>query len=179
MHTLYNMSSEKSSAILNLYVLDENIFNHYLTCLPNSVTFIFFLTLHFSSHIFMYTLEASTSKVIICSILCNICIFVTKTWHVLIIHLLTFTFFQTWHFSSHIFIYTLKASKVHIFWEGHKILWNLHLSFDWHYIGQKYGEYFAKFCGLLRIYELYIQGHSMQYLLFWYKNCNRCYLIYI
>ena len=43
-------------------------------------------------------------------ILCNICIFVTKTWHVLIIHLGTFTFFQTWHFSSHIFIYTLKAS---------------------------------------------------------------------
>ena len=24
--------------------------------------------------------------------------------------------------------------KVHIFWEGHKILRNLHLSFDWHYI---------------------------------------------
>ena len=32
---------------------------------------------------------------------------------------------------------------------------NLHLTFDWHYIGQKKGEYFAKFCGLLRIYELY------------------------
>jgi hypothetical protein len=42
MHTLYNMSSEKSSAILNLYVPDKNIFNHYLTCLPNSLTFIFF-----------------------------------------------------------------------------------------------------------------------------------------
>ena len=27
--------------------------------------------------------------------------------------------------------------------------------FDWHYIGQKLGEDFAKFCGLLRIYELY------------------------
>ena len=27
--------------------------------------------------------------------------------------------------------------KVHIFSEGHKILRNLHLSFDWHYIGQK------------------------------------------
>ena len=24
--------------------------------------------------------------------------------------------------------------KVHIFWEGHKILQNLHLTFDWHYI---------------------------------------------
>ena len=32
---------------------------------------------------------------------------------------------------------------------------NLHLTFDWHYIGQKYGGDFAKFFGLLRIYELY------------------------
>ena len=27
--------------------------------------------------------------------------------------------------------------KVHTFWEGHKILRNLHLTFVWHYIGQK------------------------------------------
>ena len=27
--------------------------------------------------------------------------------------------------------------KVHIFWEGHNILRNLHLTFDRHYIGQK------------------------------------------
>ena len=32
---------------------------------------------------------------------------------------------------------------------------NLHLTFDWHYIGQKKGKDFAKFCGLLRIYILY------------------------
>ena len=44
--------------------------------------------------------------------------------------------------------------KVHIFWEGHKILWNLHQLFDWQYIGQIIGGDFAKFCGLLRIYEL-------------------------
>ena len=44
--------------------------------------------------------------------------------------------------------------KVHIFWEGHKILRNLHRRFDWHYIGQIYSEDFKKFCGLLRIYEL-------------------------
>ena len=50
--------------------------------------------------------------------------------------------------------------KVHIFLEGHKILRNLHLTFDWHYIGKKKGEDFAKFCGLLRVYELY-------------KNCTR------
>ena len=41
-----------------------------------------------------------------------------------------------------------------LFLEGHTILQNLHLTFDWHYIGQKQGEDFAKFCGLLRIYEL-------------------------
>ena len=43
-----------------------------------------------------------------------------------------------------------------IFWEGHKILRNLHLTFDWHYIGQGEGwrEDFAKYCGLFRIYEL-------------------------
>ena len=27
--------------------------------------------------------------------------------------------------------------KVDLFWEGHKILRNLQLTFDWHYIGQK------------------------------------------
>ena len=37
--------------------------------------------------------------------------------------------------------------KIHIFWEGHKILWNLHRRFDCVYIGQ--------IC-LLRMYELYL-----------------------
>ena len=45
--------------------------------------------------------------------------------------------------------------KVHIFWEGHKILRNLHQSFYWQYVGQIIGGDFAKFCGLLRIYKLY------------------------
>jgi hypothetical protein len=45
--------------------------------------------------------------------------------------------------------------KVHIFWEGHKILHNLPRTFDCMYCSQKLGEDFAKFCGLLRIYELY------------------------
>ena len=49
--------------------------------------------------------------------------------------------------------------KVHIFWEGHKILQNLHSRFDWQYIGQIYGGDFAKFCGLLRIYELYPKAY--------------------
>ena len=33
--------------------------------------------------------------------------------------------------------YAQQQYKVHIFWEGHKILRNLQLTFDWHYIGQK------------------------------------------
>ena len=34
------------------------------------------------------------------------------------------------------FLKALKITiKVHIFWEGHKILQNLHLTFDWHNIG--------------------------------------------
>ena len=45
--------------------------------------------------------------------------------------------------------------KVHIFWEGHKILRNLHRIFHRYYIGQIYGGDFAKIWGLLRIYEPY------------------------
>ena len=48
------------------------------------------------------------------------------------------------------------SCKVHIFWEGHKILRSLPLTFDCMYCSQKLGEDFAKFCGLLRIYELYL-----------------------
>ena len=53
-------------------------------------------------------------------------------------------------------LHDLFGTKAHVFWEGHKILQNLHPNFDWHYIGQKWGEDFAIFCGLLRIYELYV-----------------------
>ena len=58
--------------------------------------------------------------------------------------------------------------KVHIFWEGHKILQNLHLTFDSMYCSQKLGEDFEKFCGLLRIYELYCMECSL--------NLGPCYL---
>ena len=54
--------------------------------------------------------------------------------------------------------------KVHIFWEGHKILRNLHLTFDCMYCSQKLGEDVAKFCCLLRMYELYV---------FWWADCQR------
>ena len=46
-------------------------------------------------------------------------------------------------------------SKIHIFCEGHKILRNIHLTFDYSTYSQKKGEHFAKFCGLLRRYEIY------------------------
>ena len=55
------------------------------------------------------------------------------------------------------YFFTIKS---HIFWEGHKILRNLHLTFDCMYCSQKLGEDFAKFCGLLRIYELYTRVFS-------------------
>ena len=46
--------------------------------------------------------------------------------------------------------------KVHIFWEGHKILQNLHCRFVLCRNGQIYSGEITKFCGLLRIYELYL-----------------------
>jgi hypothetical protein len=45
--------------------------------------------------------------------------------------------------------------KVHIFWEGQKILRNLHRRFVLCNASQIYRGNFAKFCSLLRIYELY------------------------
>ena len=49
-----------------------------------------------------------------------------------------------------------KVVKVHIFWEGHKILRNLHLTFVLCSASQKSGGDFANFCSLLRIYKLYL-----------------------
>ena len=45
--------------------------------------------------------------------------------------------------------------KVHIFWESHKFFRNLHQLFVQCTASQIIGGDFAKFCGLLRIYELY------------------------
>ena len=44
---------------------------------------------------------------------------------------------------------TIFNEKVHIFSEGHKVY-----KIPPYYIGQIYGGDYAKFCGLLRIYEL-------------------------
>ena len=54
----------------------------------------------------------------------------------------------------------LSTDKVHIFWEGHKILQNFHLTFVLRSASQMQGEDFPKFCGLLRIYELYHKSTS-------------------
>ena len=48
----------------------------------------------------------------------------------------------------------VQFSKVNVFWEGHKILWNLR-QFVLCTASQIIGGDFAKFYGLLRIYELY------------------------
>ena len=48
-------------------------------------------------------------------------------------------------------------NKVHIFSAGHEILRNLHLTFVLCSASQKLGKDLAKFCGLLRIYELYLK----------------------
>ena len=54
--------------------------------------------------------------------------------------------------------------KVHIFWEGHKILRFVLCS-----ASQINSGYFAKFCGLLRIYELYFfwfsSNHNLSFTL--------------
>ena len=57
------------------------------------------------------------------------------------------------------FWFTVKPlrarSKVHIFWEGCKILRNLHQLFVLYAASQIFGGDFTKFCGLLRIHKLY------------------------
>ena len=61
----------------------------------------------------------------------------------------------------------LQQIKVHIFWEGDKILWNLHDRFVLFSASQIYGGDFAKFCGLLRIYELYNEETTCRFLKKW------------
>ena len=52
--------------------------------------------------------------------------------------------------------------KVHIFWDGHKFLQNLHRRFVLCSNGQIYSREYAKFCGHLGIFELLP-----------YYNCNK------
>ena len=55
---------------------------------------------------------------------------------------------------SYIFFHTEMKCKVHIFWEGHKLLRNLHQLFVLCIASQIIWGDVAKFCGLLRKYEL-------------------------
>ena len=59
-----------------------------------------------------------------------------------------------WCYDKVTFWYRIITLKVHIFWEGYKILRNLPLTFDCSTYSQKLGEDFAKFCSLLRKDEL-------------------------
>ena len=68
----------------------------------------------------------------------------------------TVSIYVPWHLCQESVFDSLltKIHKVHTFWEGNKILRHLHLTFDYSKYSQKLCEDFAKFCGLLRIYEL-------------------------
>ena len=57
----------------------------------------------------------------------------------------------------------VSKSYTYVFWEGYKILRNLHKLFVLFTASQIIGGDFAKFCGLFRMYELYIGslGHWM------------------
>ena len=70
--------------------------------------------------------------------------------------------------------FNLRVSKVHIFWEGHKILRNLHQLFVLCTASQIIGGDFAKSCGLLRIYELY----SIKWLLVQKDENTHSWLLY-
>ena len=52
--------------------------------------------------------------------------------------------------------------KVHVFWERHKILQNLHSRFVLRSVNQMYGGNFAKFCDLLKIYQLWLLLINLQ-----------------
>ena len=65
-------------------------------------------------------------------------------WFQPIVMALRFHLTKHSHAISHVPFKELCMWKVHIFWEGHKILQNLHYRLDWHYNGQIYGGDFAK-----------------------------------
>ena len=47
------------------------------------------------------------------------------------------TIIETEYFFNSLLEVPIRSDKVHTFLEGYKILGNIHLTFDWHYIGQK------------------------------------------
>ena len=77
--------------------------------------------------------------------------------HCLLIHLELWSFQACFSKFNPILwnLYEIYSTKVHMFWEGLKFLRNIHCRILLCSNGQIYGGGFAKFCGLLRIYELY------------------------
>ena len=51
---------------------------------------------------------------------------------------------------------------------------NLHLTFDHSTYSQKLGEDFAKFCGLLRIYELFVKPFRRSLVEFEFNSAQIC-----
>ena len=83
---------------------------------------------------------------------CHLCITMPQSfccWSISLIFGLSVIFFikKTYH------LIFLLFCKVHIIWEGHKILQNLDRRFVLCSNGQIYGGDFAKFCGFLRLYD--------------------------
>ena len=67
----------------------------------------------------------------------------------------------------------LRVVKVYVFWEDQKILQNLQQRFECYYKGQIYGGDFAKFCGLLRIYELEKSSFQRAFFFFAFFKQNK------
>ena len=61
------------------------------------------------------------------------------------IHLKNCNWKNCFYFDLQSCMIALLTVKVHILWEGHKILRNLNHLFDWQYVGQIFGGDFAKF----------------------------------
>ena len=70
-----------------------------------------------------------------------------------------------WRNFAMAFIQNLVSIKVHIFWEGHKTLRNLHHRFDRNYIGQIYSGDFAKNCEMW-LFSLFFWNVAKSALLF-------------
>ena len=75
------------------------------------------------------------------------------------------TFLENKVFSN---LFLKNFLKVHIFWESHKILGNLHCRFDWHCIGKIYCGDFQKCCCLLKIYGWFLTSKNDLIIQNWY-----------
>ena len=119
----------------NITALSPINFLKYLCLLWYLAHSTFFLDTLYGSASWFYLLICRNFEYYVIFVMIVLCLPFTKNTVLLVIF-----------FSALKFIYSEKATK---------ILQNLPLTFDYSTYGQKLGEDFAKFCGLLRIYELY------------------------